>query len=99
MQDFKVKRNQQTPKDAKLDALQTGHVRFLKKNCFSTPKIKISIFFKNKCPKIIFYRYPKTGMYIIELRATSMCTKFQANTFIFGCAMAQKPSNDNDVTF
>ena len=38
-------------------------------------------------------------MYIIEACAISMCTKFQANIFIFGCAMAQKPSNGNDVTF
>ena len=34
-----------------------------------------------------------------ELCATSMCAKFQANIFIFGYAMAQKPSNGNDVTF
>ena len=41
----------------------------------------------------------KKRAYIIELRATSMCTKFQANMFIFGCAMAQKPSSGNDATF
>ena len=41
----------------------------------------------------------KTGIYIIELRVTNVCAQFQANIFIFGYAMAQKPSNGNDVTF
>ena len=41
----------------------------------------------------------KTGIYVIELSVASMCAKFQANIFIFGSAMAQKPSKGNDVTF
>ena len=38
-------------------------------------------------------------MSIIELSVTNMCAKFQANIFIFCCAMAKNPSNGNDVTF
>ena len=43
--------------------------------------------------------YPKNRIHIIELSANSRCTKFQANIFIFGCAMAQKPGKGNDVAF
>ena len=41
----------------------------------------------------------KNGIFVIELRVANMCAKIQANIFNFGCAMAQKPSNGNDVTF
>ena len=41
----------------------------------------------------------KTGMYLIEPCANNSCTKFQANIFIFGCTMAQRPGEGNDVTF
>ena len=34
----------------------------------------------------------------MELSATNICAKFQANAFIFDCAMPKKPGNDNDVT-
>ena len=46
-----------------------------------------------------FIDIQKTGIYIIELCVTNMCTEFQANIFIFGCAMAQKPGEGDDVTF
>ena len=82
---LKVKHNQQTPKDAKLHVLPNGFLGFSKFWVFDPEKQ-------------FFYRY-KNGIYILELCATSMCTKFQANIFIFGCAMAQKPSDGNDVTF
>ena len=39
-----------------------------------------------------FYRYQK-GLYVIDLCVTNKCAKFQANIFIFGCEMAQKPSD------
>ena len=70
-----------------------------RKFSFLTPTNNKIDFSKINAQKIIFYRYPKNGIYIIELCATSMCTKFQANIFIFGCAIAQKPSNGNDITF
>ena len=38
-------------------------------------------------------------IHVIELCVTNRCTKFQANIFIFGCAMAQKPGEGDDVTF
>ena len=41
----------------------------------------------------------KNGTYAIELYVTNRCTEFQANIFIFGCAMAQKPGEGDDVTF
>ena len=66
---------------------------------FLTPKKQFQ-FFKNKCTKNPkFYRYPKNGIYVIELCVTNSCTKFQANIFIFGCEMAQKPIDGNDVIF
>ena len=99
MQDIKVKRNQQTPKDVKFNALQNGHLGFPKLLGFVPQKSKFR-FFKNKCPKIPkFYRYPKNGIYVIELCVINRCTKFQTNIFIFGCAMAQKPGKGDDVTF
>ena len=56
---------------------------------FCSPKIKISIFQIN-APKIKnFTNIQKPGIYVIELSVTNMCAKFQPNTFIFGCAMAQ----------
>ena len=33
----------------------------------------------------------------MELSVANMCAKFQANTFIFGCAVAKKPSSGNDM--
>ena len=57
-------------------------------------------FFRNKCLTIFFYTYPENRkMFIIDLCGTNMCTKFQANIFIFGRARAQKQSNCYDVTF
>ena len=41
----------------------------------------------------------KTGIYVIELCVTNSCTKFQANIFLFGCEIAQKPIDGNDVIF
>ena len=46
-----------------------------------------------------FIDIQKNGIYVIELCVTNRCTKFQANIFIFGCAMAQKPGKGDDVTF
>ena len=67
---------------------------------FLTPQNQNFDFSKINAPKHEhFIDIQKTGMYITELCAPSTCTKFQANTFIFGYAIAQKPSNGNDVTF
>ena len=41
----------------------------------------------------------KNGIYVIELCVTNCCTQFQANIFIFGCEMAHKPINGDDVIF
>ena len=46
-----------------------------------------------------FIDIQKTGIYVIELCVTNRFTKFQANIFIFGCAMAQKLGEGDDVTF
>ena len=51
MQDFKVKRNQQTPKDAKLHVLQNGYLRFRIFFWFFTPKYQNFYFFQNECLK------------------------------------------------
>ena len=55
---------------------------------------------KNKCTKIPqYYKYSKTGVSVIDLCITNSCTKFQANIFTFGCAMAQKPGKGDDLTY
>ena len=36
---------------------------------------------------------------MIQLDENNNCTQFQANTIMFGFAMAQKPGKDNDDTF
>ena len=65
---------------------------------FWTPKYQNFVF--NKCPKIQnFIDIQKTGINVIELCVTNSCTKLQANIFIFGCEMAQKPIDGNDVIF
>ena len=57
-------------------------------------------FFKNKySTNPIFYRYPKDQNICYWLCVTISCTKFQANIFIFGCEMPQKPNEGNDVIF
>ena len=67
---------------------------------FLTSKNKIFDFLKINTQKIkIFTDIQKTGVHAIELSVTNMCAKFQANIFIFGCAIAQKPSNSSEVSF
>ena len=63
-----------------------------------TTKINISIF-KNAQKIQNFIDIQKTGIYDIELCVTNSCTKFQANIFIFGCEMAQKSIDGNEVIF
>ena len=38
-------------------------------------------------------------MLVIDLCVTNNCAKFQANIFIFGCEVAQKQIDGNDVIF
>ena len=64
---------------------------------FLTPKNQNFDFSKIDAQNFIDIQ--KTGIYVIELCVTNRCTKFQANIFIFGCAMAQKPGKGDDVTF
>ena len=79
----KVKRNQQTPKDVKLNVLQNGYLGFPKLWIVDSKKAKC-IFQKEMPPKIQnFIGNRKTGTYVMELCVTKSCTKFQANIFIF----------------
>ena len=68
---------------------------------FLTPqKSKFRFFSKINTQKFQkFIDIQKTGIYVIELDVTNSCTTFQANIFIFGCAIAQKPGNGDDVIF
>ena len=55
-----------------------------------TPKNQNFDFSKIKSDKIDILEYiQKTGKYRIKLYNNDQCAKFQANIFIFGCAMAQ----------
>ena len=50
--------------------------------------------------KIFFFEdNQKNGIYSIQLYSNHQCTKLQANMFLFRCAMAQRPSEGDDVTF
>ena len=73
--------------------------RNLKKKVFWPQKAKFRFFQKWMPTKSFFYRYPKNGTTIIDLSVTKMCTKFQANIFMFCRAMVQNQSNGYDVTF
>ena len=67
---------------------------------FLTPKNQYLIVSEINDQKIYnFLDIWKTGIFVIELSVTNSCTKFQANIFIFGCEMAQKPIDGNDVIF
>ena len=66
---------------------------------FLSLKIKKWIFSKINSCKTFFWIYPKIGICSLELYSNSQCTKFQANIFIFGRAMAQQPGKGADVTF
>ena len=66
---------------------------------FLTPKNQNFNFPKPNAQKIQIFIDIKTGIYVIELCVPNMCTKLQANIFIFSCATAQKPGKCDDVTF
>ena len=65
---------------------------------FLTPENQ-NFYFLNKRPKNLFLDIQKTRIYVLELCVTNSCTKCQANIFTFGCEMAQKPIDGNDVIF
>ena len=70
------------------------------KKLFLTPKIQNCDFSKINAENFqSFIDIQNTRIYVIERCITNKCTKFQANIFIFGCAMAQKPGEGDDVTF
>ena len=48
---------------------------------------------------IFLGKYPKNGIHSIELHSNNQCAEFQANIFIFGCTMAQKPSKGETSLF
>ena len=59
----------------------------LKKN---EPQKLTFCFFPNIYDYKIVLKTSENGMYSIELGTNNRCTQFQANIFIFGCAMAKK---------
>ena len=82
-----------------MNAVQNSYIGFSKLWVFD-PKIQRFDFSKINAQKIQkFIDIQKTRIYVIELRITNSCIKFQANIFLFGCAMAQKPGKCDDVTF
>ena len=55
-------------------------------------------------PKINAYKdqnfsFPKKEIYIVKLHTNNTHTKFQSNSFTFGCAMVTKPGKGVYVTF
>ena len=66
---------------------------------FLNPKNQQFIFLsKINSYQIGLFEHIKNGLYSIELYSNNQCTTFEANIFIFGCAMAQQPSKGDDVT-
>ena len=41
----------------------------------------------------------KIRIYVIKIHTNNKHTTFQSNIFIFGCAMAKKTGNGDDVTY
>ena len=83
----------------KFNVLQNGYLGYPKFWVFDHQNHNFDFSKLNAQNLQFFYRYRKTGIHVIELCVTNRCTKFQANIFIFGCAMAQKPGEGDDVTF
>ena len=53
----------------------------------------------SKKTTIFLHKDIKNGKHRIELDSNKQCTKFQANTLIFGYEMAQEPGEGDGVTF
>ena len=64
---------------------------------FLTPKSKFR-FFKNQYLQNQKFEEIKNGIYSIELYTNNQCTQCQANIYISGCAMTQKPAKRDGVT-
>ena len=41
----------------------------------------------------------KTKPHVVKIHTNNTHAKFQSITFVFGCAVAQKPGKGDDVTF
>ena len=85
----------------KLNGVQNDNLRFLiyldldpKVPNFNFPK-------KNYClQNPTFLSYPKNGIYVIEVHANNIHTRFQSNILGFGCPIARnKTGKGDDVTF
>ena len=66
---------------------------------FLTPKSQNLDFSKTNSYKIEILEDIKNEIYSMKLYSNKQCTRFQANIFILGCAMAQKSGKGDDVTF
>ena len=98
MYGFKVKCNQQTPKDVKIHFLQNYCLR-LSKILVLTPKIKILIFFTNKCLKSKVLSISKKRNMYHRPKCYQHVYKISSQYLYFCLAVVQNPSNGYDVTF
>ena len=66
-----------------------------------TPKTQNAFLSKISDYKIQISRYPKPELYVIKIHIhyTQHAYEISKHIFIFGCAMAQKTGNGDDVTF
>ena len=96
---LKQNASKKTLKDAKLNALRNGYLGLSFFLVGNPTKSKFRFFKNEYLQNQNFQRYPKTGIYSIELYTNYQCTKFEANIFISGCAMAQKTGKGDGVTF
>ena len=63
-----------------------------------TAKLKILIFQNNCLQNLNLQDIQTTGIYDIKIHTNNTHTRFQSNTFIFGCGMAKK-GKGGDVAF
>ena len=94
---FDEKRNQKTPNDVKLSALEKWSTRFLYLSVLTT-KIQNFDFSKINTFKFQNFEVIKTEIYDVNLHTNNAHAKFQTNMFILGCAM-KKTGKADDVTF
>ena len=85
-------------KGAKLDALRNGFVGFVMFLDFN-PELNTLKFQKLMPLKSKTLNLSQEQNIIIQLYTSKMCAKFQRDIFNFGCAMPQKQSETDDVTF
>ena len=94
-----VRLNRKMPNGVKLNVLQNGYLRFLTFFDFDQQNSKFIFLNIIACKIQNIQAIQKIAIYVIEIHTNNIHAKFQSNIFVFGCAMAKKTGEGDDVTF